>query len=168
MNNKVLEAITDIEVVETGLTDVVRRQLSGQLSGVLADTILLMIKSQVYHWNVVGPLFKPIHELTEEHYKDLFDASDAIAERIRALGYPAPVSFADLIPRANLNEESVMRSAEEMVLQLINDHENIVRNMREAAQLAEKHNDFVTNDLLVSRMNFHEKAIWMLRSTIAD
>ncbi len=91
----VLQPTTDIESVDTGLNKDHRRKLAGHLSRVLGDSMLLMIKTQVYHWNVVGPLFKPIHDLTEEQYNDLFAATDEIAERIRALGFPAPVSFTE-------------------------------------------------------------------------
>ena len=164
----VLQPTTDIQSVDTGLHKEHRRKLAGHLSQVLADSMMLMIKTQVYHWNVVGPLFKPIHDLTEEQYNDLFAAADEIAERIRALGFPAPVSFTDLIPKTNLLEESGMRSAHDMLAQLVDDHEKIVRNIRESAELAEEFNDFVTHDLLVERMAVHEKAIWMLRAMIAD
>ncbi|MDH3195562.1 MAG: DNA starvation/stationary phase protection protein [Hyphomicrobiales bacterium] len=164
----VLQPTTDVESVDTGLDNDRRRKLAGHLSRVLADSMLLMIKTQVYHWNVVGPLFKPIHDLTEEQYNDLFSATDVIAERIRALGFPAPVSFTDLIPKTNLVEESDMRSAHDMLTQLVDDHEQIVRNIRDSAEFAEESNDLVTHDLLVQRMAVHEKAIWMLRSMIAD
>lgn len=164
----VLEMKTEVEKIDTGLKPDERKRLAAQLSKALADTMLLQIKTQVYHWNVVGPLFKPIHELTETHYRDMFAAVDALAERIRALGYPAPQSFADLIPRTDLDEESDIRTAQEMVEQLVADHENIVRGMRESARTAEEMGDFATHDLLTSRLNFHEQAIWMLRAMIAD
>jgi starvation-inducible DNA-binding protein len=164
----ILQMKPDIETLDTGLEADKRKKLAGKLSKTLADTMLLQIKTQVYHWNVVGPLFKPIHELTEEHYRDLFAAVDEIAERIRALGYPAPQSFADLIPKTDLDEESAIRSALEMVEQLVKDHENIVRGLRESARDAEEMGDFATHDLLTGRLSFHEKAIWMLRATVAD
>lgn len=164
----IMEKRADVVSVDTGIESDHRQRLAAHLSRALADTMLLMIKSQVYHWNVVGPLFKPIHDLTEEHYNDLFQAADDIAERIRAIGYPAPLSFADLAGRTSLSEETQVISAQRMVEQLLVDHETIVRNMREAAEFADKSDDFVTHDLLVARMNFHENAIWMLRATIAE
>ena len=168
MNSAVLNMKPDIESLETGIPHVNRRQLADRLSAVLADTILLQLKSQVYHWNVVGPLFKPIHDLTEVHYRDLFEAVDVIAERIRALGYPAPQSFTDLVPKTALDEESKIRSAQEMVEQLMEDHEAIVRRLRETAKCAEALDDYATHDLLTARLAFHEKAIWMLRATITE
>lgn len=164
----VLEMKPDIEKVDTGLEANDRKRLAAYLSRALADTMLLQIKTQVYHWNVVGPLFKPIHELTEAHYRDMFAAIDTIAERIRALGFPAPQSFADLMPKTELDEESNIRTAQEMVGQLVKDHENIVRRLREGARSAEEMGDFATHDLLTERLAFHEQAIWMLRATIAE
>lgn len=164
----IMEKRADVVEIDTGLADDKRQRAALHLSSALADTMLLMVKSQAYHWNVVGPLFKPIHDLTEEHYTNLFEAADDIAERIRALGYPAPLSFTDLAARASLLEETKVTTAREMVEQLLADHEMIVRKLREAADFMDSSGDFVSHDLIVSRMEFHEKAIWMLRATIAD
>jgi starvation-inducible DNA-binding protein len=130
--------------------------------------MVLMIKTQGYHWNVVGPLFKPIHELTEDQYGKLFEAIDVIAERIRALGHIAPVAFTDVLSHAELHEEDKARSARGMVAQLIADNETLVRRLRETAEIASEAGDGATEDLMNSRMAEHEKAIWMLRSIAAD
>ncbi|MEM9356800.1 MAG: DNA starvation/stationary phase protection protein [Pseudomonadota bacterium] len=164
----IMEKRADVVSIDTGLTNDKLKRIASHLSAALADTMLLMIKSQVYHWNVVGPMFKPIHDLTEEHYTNLFEAADDIAERIRALGHPAPLSFTDLTARTSLSEETQVTSAREMVEQLVADHETIVRKLRVAGEYAELADDFVSHDLIVGRMDFHEKAIWMLRATIAD
>ena len=79
------------ENVNFGLDDKARETIAQNLSAILADTYALLVKTHIYHWNVVGPLFHSIHEMTEEQYNDLFKATDEIAERIRALGYRAPV-----------------------------------------------------------------------------
>lgn len=168
MSETVMQAKADIEIVKIGLAKKVRSDIADHLSKMLAESMLLMIKTQVYHWNVVGPLFKSIHDLTEDHYNNLFKAVDDIAERIRALGFPAPVNFTDLVPKADLFEETKMRTTHGMVEQLASDHEKIVRNMRDAAKYAEENDDYATHDLLVARLIFHEEAIWMLRATIAD
>ena len=151
----------------TGIPSSDRRKVSDHLVNVLADTYTLLIKTHVYHWNVVGPLFLPVHELTEEHYQDLFEATDVIAERIRALGHPAPLSFGQFLRSTALEEETVKRDAEDMVDHLAADHEQLVRRLREAALAAEEMDDLVTTDLLTARMAFHEKAIWMLRAISA-
>lgn len=154
--------------LDTGMAREDSGKVAEQLVDVLADTYTLLVKTHVYHWNVVGPLFLPFHELTEQHYKDLFEATDVIAERIRALGYPAPLSFAELQPQAAVAEETKNRSAESMVKHLINDHEAMVKRMREVTSDAEDADDPVTADMLTQRLAFHEKAIWMLRAIAGE
>lgn len=134
------------------------------MAGVLGDTMVLLIKTQGYHWNVVGPLFVPLHEMTERQYRDLFEAMDVIAERIRALGQIAPFSTSDMISHAGLNEEDAARSAEGMVEQLISDNEALARRLRDTAALAAEHGDGATEDLMNARLAQHEQAVWMLRA----
>lgn len=164
MPNAVLNVRPTVEHPETDLEQ--RKRLAANLLGVLADSHVLMVKTQGYHWNVVGPLFVSLHQLTEQHYQDLFAAIDDIAERIRALGYPAPGSMADMITHTALSEESGQPTAEAKVHALIRDHETIVRRLRDAVDAAGELRDAVTADLLTQRLHFHEKAIWMLRAVV--
>jgi len=166
MANTVLSVKPETQQPETGVDG--KARIANALTGVLADSFVLMIKTQVYHWNVVGPLFQPIHELTEKHYNDLFAAIDTLAERMRALGHLAPVSLTDMIAHAAIEEETRNRSAGDMVDQLIADHEELTRRTRELAQLAADGKDGATEDLANARMAFHEEAIWMLRAISAD
>jgi len=162
-----LKAKPSQQNVNTGIASSARKDIAMELGLLLGDTYMLLVKTHVYHWNVVGPLFVPIHELTEAHYNDLFAASDVLAERIRALGHITPVSFAGMAKKAELTEAKSVTSAGEMVEALIGDHEAIVRSMREIAIKAEQADDFVTHDILVGRLTFHEKAIWMLRAIVS-
>ena len=164
MTAAVLQAKPKKENVATGLSDKTRKEIAANLGEVLANTMILQMKTQVYHWNVVGPLFFPLHQLTEVHYNDLFAAADVIAERIRALGHIAPLSTQALKKYADLKEERHNRSAAEMVEQLVTDHEELIRQTRKAAEHADENSDFVTNDMLTERLAFHEKAVWMLRA----
>lgn len=143
------------------------REIAGLLGETLADTVALMLKSQVFHWNVVGPSFVGLHKLTEEQYQDLFTAADEIAERIRALESLAPFGSRIMQRTSSLGDELTLRSTEVMLGQLIEDHEAVVRGMRETAEQSDKLDDIVTTDLLVKRMAFHEMAIWMLRAVAA-
>lgn len=154
--------------INTGLKADYRKSISADLSDILAATYRLTIKSHIYHWNVVGPIFKPIHELTEEHYNELFGATDIIAERIRALGHLAPVSLSMAKSFAPSESSVDQASAHDMVADLIRDHEQAVRDMRKAAGDAGDNGDNVTEDMLTARLTFHEKALWMLRAVIAD
>lgn len=164
---EVLKAKPRDESVNTGISAKHREKIAKNLSEILADTYALTVKTHIYHWNVVGPLFHSIHEMTEEQYQDLFEATDEIAERIRALGYRAPVV-------GNRGSEIVVelggetKSAHDMVADLVKDHEAAIRKMRTAAEGAEEAEDFVSHDMLVERMTSHEKVVWMLRAVIAE
>ena len=166
--SSVLKSKSHDEDVNIGLEKSYRAEAAQNLSDILAATYRLTIKSHVYHWNVVGPLFKPLHELTEEHYNALFGAADIIAERIRALGHLAPATLgeaADFAPKAN---DVGKLTAVDMVNDLVTDHEKAVKVMRETAEKADEAGDVVTADMLTDRLTFHEKALWMLRAIVAE
>lgn len=155
------------EKINTGLEAADRKKIAESLSSILADTYALTVKTHIYHWNVVGPLFHSIHVMTEEQYEDLFKATDEIAERIRALGYRAPAAGnrgSDIV--VELGAET--KSAHDMVADLIKDHESAIRQMRDTAEMAEEAEDFVTHDMLVGRMTAHEKVTWMLRAVVSE
>ena len=162
MTSAVLDMKPTVEKTDTGIEN--RARLAGNLNGVLADTYVLLIKTQAYHWNVVGPLFVSIHKLTEEQYEDLFEAVDDLAERVRALGYPAPSSFTEMVSMTVIREDTENASAQDMIGNLTDDHEQVVTRLRDTAELADELRDAVTADLLTKRMEFHEKAIWMLKA----
>jgi starvation-inducible DNA-binding protein len=155
--------------VESPETDLEQRgRLAAGLTAMLADAYVLMVKTQGFHWNVVGPLFVSLHELTEQHYQDLFAAIDEIAERIRAIGQLAPTSIAEMLQHSAIDEAHASNlSPEEMVKALISDHETVSRRLRDAVEVTEDLRDVATADMLTERLQVHEKAVWMLRATIA-
>ena len=169
MSNKiaVLKTKAHVDKMNTGLDAKYRASMSKALTSILSDTYRMTIKSQLYHWNVVGPLFKPLHELTEEHYNALFKATDIVAERIRALGHLAPIELADAANFAPRSSSVRNGTSEEMIEDLITDHESAARAIREAATRADEKGDVVTTDMLTDRLAFHEKALWMLRAHIS-
>ncbi len=136
------------------------RQLGGLLDGVYS----LMVRTQVYHWNVEGPLFEPVHKLTEAQYTAQFAAVDEIAERIRALDGKPAVNL-NVFPTgvANLPES---QNAASMIADLVCSHETVVRAMRPVVAAATKADDVVTADLLTGYIAQHEKDAWMLRSML--
>lgn len=166
MTKSVTSAAARIEPLETGVEN--QEPLAKTLSGCLADTYLLMIKTQAYHWNVVGPLFVSVHELTETQYQDLFKAADEIAERIRALGFPAISSTEEMRTLSVVDEEKGNPSAAEMLQTLVDDHEKVASSFRRAAERADNNRDLVTADMLTERIAFHEQAIWMLNALLAE
>ena len=152
----------------TGITDENREQIAKALGVVLADSYLLFIKTQGVHWNVTGPVFIGLHKLTEEQYENLYQAVDEIAERIRALGHKAPASYTKYGELSSITDEEEPESAGEMIAMLIRDHATAVTNMRKAVEWCEEKNDYVTADMMIARMAWHEEAIWMLEALSAE
>lgn len=163
-NRKMQKSAKPSDDLDTGIGKDDRKKVAEHVARVLADTYVLMVKSHAYHWNVVGPLFIPFHELTEKHYENLFAAADELAERIRSLGHTAPSAVGEFLRRAELDDAAGDPDAMTMVENLVADHETISQRLREAANVADDADDLVTADLLTQRLAFHEKAIWMLRA----
>ena len=153
---------------DVGMSDDDRADVAKALSHVLADTYMLFIKTQGVHWNVTGPTFLSVHELTEQHYENMYAAIDEIAERIRALGITAPASYTKYGELSSIADEQEPRSVGEMLSMLISDHQLAVQSMRKAIEWCEDKKDFVTADMMIERMAWHEQAIWMLKSLSAE
>ncbi len=135
-----------------------------ELSVVLSDTYILALKTQNYHWNVTGPMFAMLHELFGKQYDDLSAVVDDVAERIRALGAPAPGSFAVFSKHSSLREETGAPSSVAMIRNLVKDHETTLANIQDALSAAQKAADEATADMLIGRIEWHQKALWMLRA----
>jgi starvation-inducible DNA-binding protein len=137
------------------------------LSRVLADSYSLYLKTHSYHWNVVGPMFHSLHAMFMEQYTELALAVDEIAERIRALGAPAPGTYRQFAATTAIVEDTDVPDAMEMVRRLVDAHETTARTIRSVLPIAEQAPDQVSTDLLVRRLDVHEKTAWMLRSLLA-
>lgn len=144
-----------------------RKAIAHGLSRLLADSYTLYLKTHNFHWNVTGPMFNSLHLMFEQQYTELATAVDLIAERIRALGEPAPGSYREFAELSSIEEAEGAPDADEMVRQLVIGAETVVRTAREVFPIAEKAGDEPTCDLLTQRMQLHEKTAWMLRSTLA-
>lgn len=155
-----------IKNINIGLTDKQRLTIVKSLSKLLADTYTLYLKTQNYHWNVTGPQFSALHLMFEGQYNELALAIDTIAERIRALGEKAPAGYKEFSTLTVIKDGNGDLSAEKMVVDLVQDNETVVRRAREAFPSVDEVNDEVTADLLTTRMEYHEKTAWMLRSTL--
>lgn len=154
--------------IEIGIPAADRQKIAEGLSRLLADSYTLYLKTHNYHWNVTGPLFNTLHLMFETQYTELATAVDEIAERIRALGHPAPGSYKAFAKLTSIEEEEGAPSAEEMIRQLVLGQESVVRTARAVFPLAEKASDEPTADLLTQRMQVHEKNAWMLRSMLGE
>jgi len=169
MTLSVLKPTPETSTAKNGIDDEAREQIATKLSAILVDNYVLTLKSHLYHWNIVGPTFKSIHDLTEEHYEDLFQASDDLAERVRALGHVVPVGEHSLtLSLTAASPGSDMPSAETMITDLVDQHDLLAASMRDVAEFAGEHKDLVTEDLLTGRIAFHEKAAWMLRAMLGQ
>ena len=147
-------------------TDKDTQRLAEALSQVLANTFVLSLKTQSFHWNVTGPMFYTLHSMFEEQYSELWQAGDAIAERIRTLGAAAPGSYREFAKLTYLRESEAIPSATGMIGELLSDHETSARTVRTALAVSRSAVDAVTEDLLTQRLLAHEKAAWMLRSSL--
>ncbi len=154
--------------IDTGIQESSRQTIADGLSRVLADSWTLYLKTLNFHWNVTGPYFSPLHALFEDQYTDLAAASDEVAERIRALGFNAPGSYKSFARLTQIEDSEEVPGWQDMIRELVKGHETIIRTAREVFPEAEKAGDEVTADLLIGRMQTHEKTAWMLRSHLED
>lgn len=149
--------------IDIGISEEDRKSIVDGLSRLLSDTYVLYLKTHSFHWNVTGPSFRTLHLMFEEQYNELALAVDSIAERIRALGFPAPGSYAFYARHSSIKEEEGVPAADEMIRQLVQGQEAVVRTARSIFPVVDKVSDEPTADLLTQRMQVHEKTAWMLR-----
>ena len=154
--------------INIGIEEKDRREIAQGLSNLLADTYTLYLKTHNFHWNVTGPMFRTLHLMFEEQYNELALAVDLIAERIRALGFPAPGTYKEFAKLSSISEEDGVPSAKDMIRKLVEGQEAVVRTARSLFLVLERSHDEPTADLLTQRMQVHEKTAWMLRSLLAE
>jgi starvation-inducible DNA-binding protein len=153
-------------VIDIGIDEKDRRRIAEGLSRLLADNFALYLKTHNFHWNVKGPMFQTLHVMFMEQYNELWTALDEIAERIRALGFPAPGTTSELSRLSSIPETEGVPEAKEMVRLLVQGHEAVARTARKLFPAVEKASDEPTADLLTQRLQVHEKTAWMLRSLL--
>ena len=152
--------------IDIGISENDRRKIAEGLGRLLADTYTLYLKTHNFHWNVTGPMFQTLHLMFEEQYNELATAVDLIAERIRALGFPAPGSYREFMAATSIGDGRADLPAGEMIRDLVDGQEAVVRTARSILPVANKADDQPTLDLLTQRLQVHEKAAWMLRSLL--
>ena len=152
--------------IDIGIKKKDREAIAQGLSRLLADTYTLYLKTHNFHWNVTGPMFQTLHLMFETQYNELALAVDLVAERIRALGVPAPGTYKEFVKLSSIKETDGVPSAAQMIQLLVEGQEAVVRTARSVFPLVDKVNDEPTADLLTQRMQVHEKTAWMLRSLL--
>lgn len=152
--------------IDIGIAEGERKAIAEGLSRLLADTYTLYLKTHNYHWNVTGPMFNTLHLMFEQQYTELALAVDLVAERIRALGFPAPATYRDYARLTSIKGVDGVPSAEAMIADLVTGQEAVVRTARSVFPIVKQASDEPTADLLTQRMQVHEKTAWMLRSLL--
>ena len=154
--------------INIGMSDSDRAKIAEGLSALLADSYTLYMMTHNFHWNVTGPRFNDLHNMFMAQYTEQWNALDTIAERIRALGHPAPGTYKEFVKLASIKEIDGVPKAADMVRHLMEAQEATARTARKLFPVVDAANDQPTADLLTQRMDIHEKTAWMLRSLMDE
>ena len=152
--------------VNIGISDANRKKIAEGLSRLLADSYTLYLMTHNFHWNVTGPQFNSLHVMFMDQYTEQWNALDVIAERIRALGFPAPGTYKEFVQLASIEEVEGVPKADDMIRHLVLAQEATARTARELFPIVDDANDQPTADVLTQRIDVHEKTAWMLRSLL--
>ena len=152
--------------IDIGIPLVERRAIAEGLSALLADSYTLYLMTHNFHWNVTGPQFNSLHAMFMGQYTEQWTAIDIIAERIRALGFPAPGTYGEFARLTSIREPEGVPDANEMVRQLVVAQEATARTARNLFPVVDAARDQPTADVLTQRIHVHEKTAWMLRSLL--
>lgn len=153
--------------INIGINDEDRLKSAEAVRQLLANTYTLYLKTHGYHWNVEGPHFQQLHIQFMEQYTEMWTAVDELAERIRALGHYAPISYAEMAKLSSVSEEKGTPDWKMMVENLAKRHEQVAKTARNVLRVAEDVGDDATADVVAPRVTLHEKTAWMLRATAA-
>ena len=154
--------------IDIGISKEDRAKIVHGLSRLLADSYTLYLMTHNFHWNVTGQQFNSLHTMFMTQYTEQWNALDIIAERIRALGFPAPGTYKEFVSLTAIKEVDGVPKAQEMVKLLVSAHETVARTAREIFPMVEKANDQPSADMLTQRLDVHEKTAWMLRSSLEE
>ena len=155
-----------LAAIDIGISQDDRAKIVKGLSRLLADSYTLYLMTHNFHWNVTGPQFNSLHNMFMDQYTEQWNALDVIAERIRALGFPAPGTYKQFVELASIQEVEGVPQANEMIQLLVNAHEAVARTARSLFDVVDAANDQPTADVLTQRLDIHEKTAWMLRSLL--
>ena len=154
--------------IDIGIAEAQRKGIVAGLSALLADSYTLYLMTHNFHWNVTGPQFNSLHNMFMDQYTEQWNAIDVIAERIRALGFPAPGTYKEFVKLASIQEVEGVPKANDMIRHLVAAQEATARTARKLFATVDKANDQPTADVLTQRIDVHEKTAWMLRSLLEE
>ena len=154
--------------MDIGISEADRKKIAEGLSALLADSYTLYLMTHNFHWNVTGPQFNSLHNMFMAQYTEQWNALDIIAERTRALGFPAPGTYKEFVKLASIKEVDGVPKANDMVRHLVAAQEATARTARKLFPVVDEANDQPTADVLTQRIDIHEKTAWMLRSLLEE
>ncbi|MBC7574834.1 MAG: DNA starvation/stationary phase protection protein [Herminiimonas sp.] len=154
--------------IDIGISDADRKKIAEGLSTLLADSYTLYLMTHNFHWNVTGPQFNSLHNMFMTQYTEQWNALDIVAERIRALGFPAPGTYKEFVKLASIKEVEGVPKATDMIRHLVAAQEATARTARKLFPVVDEANDQPTADVLTQRIDVHEKTAWMLRSLLEE
>ncbi len=154
--------------LDIGISEGDRKKIAQGLSALLADSYTLYLMTHNFHWNVTGPQFNSLHQMFMTQYTEQWTALDQIAERIRALGFPAPGTYKEFVKLTSIKEVEGVPKANDMIRLLVDAQEATARTARKLFPVVDAANDQPTADVLTQRMDVHEKTAWMLRSLLEE
>ncbi len=154
--------------MDIGISDADRKKIAEGLSALLADSYTLYLMTHNFHWNVTGPQFNSLHNMFMTQYTEQWNALDIVAERIRALGFPAPGTYKEFVKLASIKEVEGVPKATDMIRHLVAAQEATARTARKLFPVVDEANDQPTADVLTQRIDIHEKTAWMLRSLLEE
>jgi starvation-inducible DNA-binding protein len=157
---------TKKQIIDIGISTQTRKKVVMGLSALLADSYTLYLMTHNFHWNVKGPQFNSLHQMFMLQYTEQWTALDLIAERIRALGFPAPGTYKEFSKLTSFKEVEGVPNATDMIRHLVSAQEATARTARKLFPVVEAASDQPTADLLTQRLEVHEKTAWMLRSLL--
>ena len=148
------------------ISEINRQTIADELSKILADEVVLYIKTKNAHWNIEGSDFYEKHKFFESQFGQLDDIIDSVAERIRAIGHYAPAALKSYLSLTHLTEKTnIKNDSHWFIEELLEDHERIIIVLHEHIKsFSDDYNDTGTSDFITGLMETHEKMAWFLHS----
>ena len=148
-----------------GIPETHLHAVAEELNKLLADEVVLYIKTRNYHWNIEGSNFHEMHTFYEKQFQQLDEIMDQVAERIRVIGHYTEARLVDYLKLTSLIEQPYTNAQDNQLKNLLASHETIIKNLRRLIPLfADLHKDLGSSDFVTQLLGRHEAMAWMLRA----
>ena len=163
MAKKALAKVSARIATQTDLSGNAIPEIAEALNGLVADSFALYTKTKNFHWHVSGPHFRDYHLLMDEQATEIFATIDDLAERVRKLGARTIHSIGEIAKLSTIKDNNKdYVSPEDMLVELMNDNKHVIKRMRLAHAVADKHDDVATASILENFIDQAEKRNWFL------